>query len=229
MLLAMPSASLRSAFAAVVVASTLALPLVAGAPDDEPKKIATAYLDALSGKGDGSARDYLLGGVTLTAEDFSIPNWKIVERHPPRREKASIAAAVKAMKELDKAGRSTLSSVVNLDGDEAVASLSQEQADKLMAPTRKMAKELKEKFPVFSYVARVGKDVFWHPSNPWRAVIDEMGDKGDYMLELHLFRIEEKEVGHAPRVWPLRVLRIKTATYDSGWKILPASDWDPEY
>jgi hypothetical protein len=71
--------------------------------------------------------------------------------------------------------------------------------------------------------------VFWHPENPWRRVIEKLGTEGDYRLEMHVFRIEEKEDGRKPRVWPLRVLRVKSASYDSGWKVLPASDWNPEY
>jgi hypothetical protein len=31
-----------------------------------------------------------------------------------------------------------------------------------------------------------------------------------------------------PREWPLRVVRFKSEKVDSGWKILPASDWNAE-
>jgi hypothetical protein len=55
-----------------------------------------------------------------------------------------------------------------------------------------------------------------------------MGTKGDYTLEFHRFNIKEVKDGKE-RVWPLRVLRMKTEVYDSGYKILPASDWDPSY
>jgi hypothetical protein len=51
----------------------------AGALDDA-RKVAESYLKALEGKGDDSARNYLLGGATLTANDFSIPNWRIARR-----------------------------------------------------------------------------------------------------------------------------------------------------
>ncbi len=207
--------------------------IASGAPQaktvDEPQRIAVAYLKALAGNGDDNARSYLLGGLTLTAEDFTIPNWKIKKREPVQKEKGAIKAAVAEMNALDRSGRMTLSGVVNLDSEEAVMSLTQEQAEKMLAPTRARAEKFKKRFPVFAYVARVGKDVFWHPSNPWRNVTDKLGDKGDYELELHMFRIEEKQADGKSRVWPLRVLRIKTAAYDSGWKILPASDWDPEF
>ena len=197
------------------------------AKDDPARRVAIAYLKALHGTGDGSARELLLGGSTLTADDFTIPNWKIVRRDPPEIEEGDIRAAVAEMRALDKAGRETLNAVVNLDGDSAKA-LTQAQAEKMMAPTKRRAERFRRAFPVFSYVARVGKDVFWHPSNPWRTVVDELGDKGKYKLVLHRFHIEER-AGGKTRVWPLRVLRITTAQYDSGWKVLPASDWDPEY
>lgn len=196
---------------------------------DEPRRVAIAYLKALEGRGDDAAREYLLGELTLTAEDFRIPNWRIKEREPPLVEVGALAEAVREMKALDKAGRETLNSVVNLDGDDEIAALSQEQAERMMAPTKKRARAIRKKFPVFAYVARVGKDVFWHPSNPWRTVVEQMDEESEYRLEVHLFRIEEKAASGKTRVWPLRVLRIRTKAYDSGWKILPASDWDPEF
>ena len=73
---------------------------------------------------------------------------------------------------------------------------------------------------------RIPYAITWGDPN---AVLDEMGKSGKYRLELHIFRIKETNPGQKARIWPLRVLRIKTKTYDSGWKILPASDWDPEY
>ena len=211
----------------------LALSLVvpAGAPAakaDAPKSVAIAYLKALEGKGDDSAREYLLGGLTLTAEEVSIPNWKVVDREV-RTEKKSVRAAVGAMHEVDAVGRKTLDNIVHLDeGEDSMVQITQQQAEKLLLPTKRKSEEFARTYPVFAYVARVGKDVFWHPSNPWRALVKELGDEGDYDLQLHIFKIEET-AGGKKRVWPLRVLRIKTKSHDSGWKILPASNWDPEY
>lgn len=196
-------------------------------PLDEPRKIAEAYLNSLSGKGNDDARNYLLGGLTLTAQDFTIPNWRIVSRDEARVEEKSIAEAVKMMWALDKAGAESLTGAVVAEGE--ALTLSQEQAEKLLGPTREMAHKFQERFPLFSYVARNGKDVFWHPENPWRKEIKNLGKEGTYNLELHRFMIEEKEGGKQTRLWPLRVLRIKTKGYDSKWKILPASDWDPNY
>jgi hypothetical protein len=195
---------------------------------DEPRKVAEAYLKALEGKGDGTARNYLLGGATLTANDFNIPNWKIVKRDAARHEEKDTDGAVGAMRTLEKKGAEALTNVV-VSEDNSVA-LSQEQANKLLEPTKIQAQKFIDSYPLFAYVSRVGKDVFWHPENPWVAEAKKLGKGGNYKLEVHRFTIEEKDPGGgASRTWPLRVLRVTTKTYDSGWKILPASDWDPNY
>jgi hypothetical protein len=196
-------------------------------PADEPRKIAEAYLKSLEGKGDGSAKNYLLGGVTLTAQDFTIPNWKIVKRDAARVEEKPVLDAIKAMWLVDKVGAESLNTVVVAEGEQL--SLTQEQANKILGPTREQAVKFQDAFPLFSYVSRIDKDVFWHPENPWRKEVKKLGKEGNYKLELHRFTVEEKEAGRPPRAWPLRVLRVKTKAYDSGWKILPASDWDPNY
>ncbi|HEY1098302.1 MAG TPA: hypothetical protein VGF99_05215 [Myxococcota bacterium] len=193
---------------------------------DAPRKIAESYLKALEGKGDGTARNYLLGGATLTANDFTIPNWKIVKRDEVRTETKDVDGAVKMMRDLEKKGAEALNSVVV--SEDAQVALSQEQANKLLEPTRQQAQRFIEAYPLFSYVARVGKDVFWHPENPWLKEVKRLDKGSQYTLEVHRFQIEEKDGGNA-RIWPLRVLRVTSKSYDSGWKILPASDWDPNY
>ncbi len=194
---------------------------------DQPRKVAEAYLKALEGKGDDAARNYLLGGATLTANDFTIPNWKILRRDAPRVEEKDVDGAVKMMRDLEKKGAEALNNVVV--AEDSSISLNQEQANKLLEPTRKQAQKFIESYPLFSYVARVGKDVFWHPENPWLKEVKKLDKGGTYKLELHRFQIEEKDSSGDVRVWPLRVLRATTKNYDSGWKILPASDWDPNY
>ena len=199
---------------------------------DEPRKIAEAYLKALAGTGSDDAKNYLLGGSTLTANDFTVPNWKIVSRVPPQVEEKPIVPAMKAMWQLDKVGADALTTVVTKEsgGDDGMGhlNLSQEQAEKLLLPTKIEAEKFQKAYPVFSYVARVGKDVYWHPENPWRKEVKKLGKDGTYKLELHRFNIAEQD-GAKQRVWPLRVLRVTSKDYDSGWKILPASDWDPNY
>lgn len=196
-------------------------------PLDDARKVAEAYLNALAGKGSEDAKNFLLGGLTLTAQDFTIPNWRIASRDEARVEEKSVLGAVKAMWHLDKIGAESLNTVVVAEGDNL--ELTQEQAAKVLGPTRAAAAKFQAEFPLFSYVSRVDKDVFWHPENPWRKETKKLGKEGSYRLELHRFMIEETEKGKPARLWPLRVLRVKTKTYDSGWKILPASDWDPNY
>lgn len=196
-------------------------------PLDDARKVAEAYLNALSGKGGEESRDLLLGGATLTARDFNIPNWRIAYRDEARVEEKSIFGAMKAMWMLDKIGAEALNMVVVQEDDSLT--LTQEQAAKMLAPTREAAVKFQDEFPLFAYIARVDKDVFWHPENPWRREAKKLGKEGNYRLELHRFMVEEREQGKQTRLWPLRVLRVKSAKYDSGWKILPASDWDPNY
>lgn len=196
-------------------------------PLDEPRKVAEAYLNALAGKGGEESRDLLLGGATLTARDFNIPNWRIANRDEARVEEKSIFGAMKAMWMLDKIGAETLNMVVVKEDDSLT--LTQEQAAKMLAPTREAALKFQDDYPLFSYVSRVDRDVFWHPENPWRKEAKKLGREGNYRLEMHRFMVEEREQGRQTRLWPLRVVRVKSAKYDSGWKILPASDWDPNY
>lgn len=218
-----------------VIAYALPLLLVSpaqqAAEDDAPKKVAIAYLKALDGSGKESGRELLLGGLTLTAEEVGIPNWKIQDR-VVQREEHDVQGAVEMMKALDKSGAKALTNVMALaegGGDDmAMASVSQEQANKMMVPTQLASQAFKERYPVFSYCARAGKEVYWHPANPWRDVVKKLGSSGRYVLEFHRFNVLEKVDGKS-RVWPLRVLRIKSESYDSGWKILPASDWDPDW
>jgi hypothetical protein len=199
------------------------------AEDAAARDVATRYLKALDGSGTEEARATLLGGLTLTAEEFTIPNWKIIG-HEKKVEEKSLIGAVSAMKRLDQTGHEALTEIMNLgDEEEEVVAVSQEQAVQMMAPTRVAAKRFLAEVPVFAYCARAGKDVYWHPDNPWRKVVEKLSNDGAYQLTLHLYSIEEREAGRAPRIWPLRVLRLKTASFDSGYRVLPASDWDPDY
>jgi hypothetical protein len=62
-----------------------------------------------------------------------------------------------------------------------------------------------------------------------RAVLAKAGDKGKYSIEVHRWMVLSKEgPAKQPREWPLRVLRFKSGKIDTGWKILPASDWNAE-
>ena len=216
----------------LLLLAILALPAAATPPKDEAQDIAERYLKAISGEGDDGGRDLLLGGATLDAKLFTLENWRIVEREPARVERGEVAAARKLMAELDKAGRQALAKIVTAAAGSdglSLTEVSQDEAGRLLAPTHARAKAFVDKFPWLAFVARVGKEVYWHPKNPMRPVLEQAGTKGGFTLEFHLFKIETKEgPRQVPRVWPLRVLRLRTDALDTGWKILPASDWNAD-
>lgn len=198
-------------------------PLAEAAPD-EPLRIATDYLNALEGTGPDYARTYLLGKVTLDAEVVAIANWKILKREPEVVEKAKLADALTELKKLDKQGSDYLKKKYKL---KTAAEITREQAREVLTPTQPQAQALLKKFPLFGKLARVDAWVYWNPHNPLRQLVPELGTRGEYQLWYHHFEIEEVLKQGKTRTWPLRVMRIKTEIYDSGWKILPASSWDP--
>lgn len=199
---------------------------------DEVRRVAEDYLNALSGQGSDAGREHLLGGATLNAQIFVLENWKVVSREPARKEKASLARAHAAMEALDKSGAKAFDTVVSRDatGDElTMTELTLAQAQKLVRPTQKRARAFLKQFPVLAYVARVGKEVYWHPKNPMRLVLSQAGKTGNYELEMHLWTVETVEGRfRKKRQWPLRILRFRSPHVDTGWKILPASDWNAE-
>lgn len=201
-------------------------------PRDEARKIAEVYLDSLTGKGDPEGRELLLGGATMNAQLFSLENWRIQSRDPVRTEQGDLKAAVTVMYDLDRAGRKSLTRIVNSassGGDLEVHQISQEEAAKILGPTLEKAQAFQKAHPVLAYVARVGKEVYWHPRNPVRALLSSTPGTGRYQLEMHLFNIVTREgPRQVPREWPLRVLRFRAGKLDTGWKILPASDWNAE-
>ncbi|GMU60331.1 MAG: hypothetical protein AMXMBFR34_20940 [Myxococcaceae bacterium] len=220
---------MSQAFAACLV--LIAVPAFAQ-DDAEPKKVAETYLNALSGAGDEAGKDLLLGGVTMSAQLFSLENWKLKAKDPVKKEEGDLAHAVQQMNALDKAGRGALTKLMGMEqvGDDLkMTEVSQEDAAKLLAPTREKAASFQKAHNVLSYVLRVGKEVYWHPKNPMRAVLSKAGTTGKYSIEVHRWTILSTEgPAKTPREWPLRVLRFKSAKVDTGWKILPASDWNAE-
>jgi hypothetical protein len=204
---------------------------IPSASRDEVRQVAEAYLKAIAGSGDDSGRELLLGGATLTAKLFTLENWRIVHEEEPRHEEGDVQLAARLVQELDEASRASLSQVLGDDSETAagvVTQITPEVAAKLMEPAQASANRLASALPVLAYVLRVGKGVYWSPKNPARALLAHAG-RGGYVLDFHLFEIETKEgPRQVPRLWPLRVLRFKTASLDSGWKVLPASDWNAE-
>jgi len=204
----------------------------AAAQDDPIHQVARAYLDALTGAGDDAARDTLLGGVTMNASIATIGSWRIVAEDPVRKETASLQTAGELIADLDKSGRATLAALLTQSGavsnDIQVRELSESEANRLLAPTKERASRFVRTLPVLAYVARVNKPVYWHPKNPIRPLLTEAGMDGTYSIEVHRMTIESLEGPRKEvRRWPLRVLRFTTSRgLDTGWKILPASDWN---
>jgi hypothetical protein len=195
-------------------------------------KVAETYLNALTGSGDEAGKDLLLGGVTMNAQLFTIENWKIKSKDPVRHEEQDLAHAVQQMNDLDKAGRGALTKLMGVEavGDDLkMTEVSQADAAKLLAPTRERAASFSKHHGVLAYALRVGKEVYWHPKNPMRAVLSKAGSKGKYSVEVHRWTIVTVEgPAKTPREWPLRVIRFKSQKIDTGWKVLPASDWNAE-
>ena len=193
---------------------------------------AESYLRGLTGTGDEDARALLLGGVTMDAQLATLENWRIVSKEPLRTEEGDLHQAVPLMHDLDRAGRAAARTMMNGNSranDMTVVELSQADAAKLLAPTKEKARKFSASFPLLAYVARVGKEVYWHPKNPVRPLLAKAGERGKYSLQLQRFKIESREgPRQVARAWPLRVLRFRTDALDTGWRILPASDWSPD-
>lgn len=215
----------------IAALALLAVPALAQ-DDSAAKKVAETYLNALTGTGDEAGKDLLLGGVTMNAQLFSLENWTFKSKDPVRKEDGDLAHAVHLMNDLDKAGRTALTKLMGVEavGDDLkMTEVSQGEATKLLAPTRERAAALQKSHAVLSYILRTGKEVYWHPKNPMRAVLSKAGTQGKYSIEVHRWTVGSTEgPAKTPREWPLRVVRFKSAKVDTGWKILPASDWNAE-
>lgn len=205
---------------------------VAAADDDEQKRVAVTYLKALTGAGDDAGKDLLLGGVTMNAQLFTLENFALKSKDPVKKEEGDLAHAAQMMSELDKTGRSALTKLLGVErvGDDLkVTEVSQADAAKLLAPTREKVAAFEKSHPVLAYALRVGSEVYWHPKNPMRSVVARAGTQGRYSIEVHRWSVVSYEgPTKAPREWPIRVLRFKSAKVDTGWKVLPASDWNAE-
>jgi hypothetical protein len=225
---------MRTSFQALALVAALGISAAARAGDDdaEPRKVAETYLNALTGKGDDAGKDLLLGGVTMNAQLFNLDNWKLTGKDPVKKEEADVAHAVQMMNELDKAGRKALTKLMGAEavGDELkMVEVSREDAEKMLAPTRERATAFTKAHPVLAYATRVGKEVYWHPKNPMRPLLSRAGVSGKYTIEIHRWTVLTLEgPAKTPREWPLRILRFKSGKVDTGWKVLPASDWNAE-
>lgn len=215
--------------AAVLLTSCATTSAATGPADVDVKTVAETYLDAISGKGDESGRDLLLGGSTLNATLFALENWRIVRTLAPRREEADLGAAAQMVHELDQASREAAAGLLGVTtSEEPVEMITPEVAKELMRPTQASADRFVSAFPLMAHVLRVGEAVYWNPKNPARTFVAN-APSGGYLLDLQSFEIETIEGPRkVPRTWKLGVLRFKTAHLDTGWKVLPAADWNAE-
>ena len=212
----------------------LLLPLAACAQETPPavQQTAETYLTALTST-DDAGRKLLLGGLTLDARMVSVDSWRMVRRDWVKRETGGLKTAAALMAELDKAGRRSLAELLKRSGtgDElSVVQLTRDEAARLLAPTRERAQAFVHTLPVLAYVARADRELYWHPKNPVRALLQQAGTDGTYNLEVYHFTVETTEGPRKQaRTWPLRILRFTTSGgLDTGWKVLPASDWSPD-
>ena len=169
----------------------------------------------------------------MDARLAAVDNWRIVRRDYVKKETGSLKTANALMADLDKAGRRTLAGLLKKgDGgdDMAVVELTKEEAGRLVAPTKQRNEAFLTTLPLLAYVARVGREVYWHPKNPVRALLQKAGTEGTYSLDVYHFTVETTEGPRKEtRQWPLRVVRFTTSGgLDTGWKVLPASDWSPD-
>ncbi len=201
--------------------------------DAEPKRVMVTYLNALTGNGDEAGKDLLLGGVTMNAQLFSLENYTIGTKDPVKKEEGDLAHAVQMMNDYDRASRAALSKLLGIEavGDDLkMTEVSQADAAKLLGPTREKAQAFEKAHKVLAHDGlRVGKEVYFHPKNPMRAVLAKAGSTGKYTIEIHRWNITTTEgAAKTPRTWPMRVMRFKSAKIDTGWKVIPASDWNAE-
>jgi hypothetical protein len=215
------------------IALSVALSFAAAADNDDAYKLAEAYLNALVGKGDQAAREMHLNGLTFMAQTTTLDSWKLVRRDPPQKEKGDLAEVSKMLSDIDKAGRKALDKMASMAGEKGdegqeMGVIDEAKAKKLMAPAQALMDKLSSKYPTIAKVARVDKELYWHPKNPIRPLMDQTKKKGKYDLELHRFQIESKD-GRKTRQWGLKIIRFKVDDgFDTGWKILPAADWNPD-
>ncbi|HEY3452612.1 MAG TPA: hypothetical protein VGK67_40080 [Myxococcales bacterium] len=197
---------------------------------DDARKLAEAYLNAIAKKGGDEALESLLGGATLRARSYSIPDWKIVSRPKHRHEVGTVEALNGFVTSIDASARAALARLQGGGGGPTgdLNELTAEDATKILDPTRKKAKAFITNYPVFAYIARADKPVYWHPENPFRKLLTDVGEKGEYQADLDLFWVETAREGMPARQWPLRVVRFQANGKDTGLKILPASDWNAE-
>src|SRR4051812_20885112 len=83
----------------------------AHADDEEVTRVATTYLNALTGKGDDAGKDLLLGCVTMNAQLFALDNAELTAKEM-KKEEGDLGKVIQMMNELDKSGRKALTKLM---------------------------------------------------------------------------------------------------------------------
>ncbi len=199
---------------------------------DEARALSESYLKGITTEGNQQAYDSLLGGATLTFLDME--SYRIVGREKHRHERGELSDLHAHVGAIDRAGRDAFSRISGGSADPdgmAVETLSAKQVAKLQAPVKARADAFARSNPVFAYIARVDKLVYWNPKNPFRKLLADAGKRGSYEADLDLFWVETVDRGDPDkkvRRWPLRVVRFQANALDTGLKILPAASWNAE-
>lgn len=225
-------AALPLALLTTAPAISYAGPVKKAAAKEDPalQKIATEYLAALQSTDTADGKEHLLGGVTIDAKNAHVLNASVVKKSAIRSEIGSLADVSSLMRDLDAAGFKMLGQETAAnEPSSAPSAVDLPQALELLKKTRELRQAMLKKFPVLSDVVRVDRALYWHTKNPMRPVLKQAGREGSYEVHHATYTIESKDdAKSAARQWPLRFVRFKSGSVDTGWKVLPASEWDPE-
>ncbi len=189
---------------------------------DDPKVLADKYVIAVSDQDHPAGKDYLLGGLNADAVTAMEYQAKIVSRSPPRSEDGSLAEVTKQVAALDAIG------VKLMPGATDLSLVVHEDSKMLLAKTAAERKALFKKFPLFADVIRTDRQIYWSPKNPMRAILAASGTSGNYHIDYVLFTVHSVSTDGKQHTWPLRIVRWKTDKSDEGYKVIPASEWDPD-
>jgi hypothetical protein len=203
----------------------------AAAADVDLRKVAESYLGALVGTGDQAGRELLLGGATTSSQLYVLENWRIVGEEPARHEEADVELATRLVRELDQASVQAASSLMaSRPGDDAasVDIITPDVARELMRPTQESADRLTSAVPVLAAFLYVGQPVYWNAKNASRTTLAS-ARAGTYALDIHTFDVETFEGPRkVQRRFALKLVHFKAPNIDTGWRVLPAADWNAD-
>ena len=206
---------------------------------DPARALAEQFLQALARQGsepqgtEPPGLATLLGGPTLASRIYTINDWKVVRREKHKVEVGEIGPARAQLAAFDKDRRRALGELVTdastekEAADVGLGSMNGVDAAFTFELVRSRSKALLESNPVFAFLVAADRVEQPYVYDPFRRLLARAGWAGRYTLELDQFWIETREGHHEDKLtrkWPLYVLRFRTASVDSGLKILPTND-----